>query len=172
MARLLGMELSLAQIADALQQLDFAVTVVPGPAVDAPADALFALQRQPGEPLVEAVAPWHRLDVRIPADLCEEVARIVGYEHVATTLMRDELPTQRRMPLQETEERIRDILLNCGLQDTINYALSSRENHARLLPGVGQETPFVTIANPITPCLLYTSPSPRDRTRSRMPSSA
>ena len=28
------------------------------------------------------------------------------------------------------------------------------------------ETPF------ITPCLLYTSPSPRDRTRSRMPSSA
>ena len=25
---------------------------------------------------------------------------------------------------------------------------------------------------PYTPCLLYTSPSPRDRTRSRMPSSA
>ena len=25
---------------------------------------------------------------------------------------------------------------------------------------------------PQTPCLLYTSPSPRDRTRSRMPSSA
>ena len=27
-------------------------------------------------------------------------------------------------------------------------------------------------ASPNTPCLLYTSPSPRDRTRSRMPSSA
>ena len=26
--------------------------------------------------------------------------------------------------------------------------------------------------NPFIPCLLYTSPSPRDRTRSRMPSSA
>ena len=26
--------------------------------------------------------------------------------------------------------------------------------------------------NPLTTCLLYTSPSPRDRTRSRMPSSA
>ena len=25
---------------------------------------------------------------------------------------------------------------------------------------------------PLSPCLLYTSPSPRDRTRSRMPSSA
>ena len=27
-------------------------------------------------------------------------------------------------------------------------------------------------SNPTSPCLLYTSPSPRDRTRSRMPSSA
>ena len=27
-------------------------------------------------------------------------------------------------------------------------------------------------AGKATPCLLYTSPSPRDRTRSRMPSSA
>ena len=31
----------------------------------------------------------------------------------------------------------------------------------------------LTVAAPLlTPCLLYTSPSPRDRTRSRMPSSA
>ena len=29
-----------------------------------------------------------------------------------------------------------------------------------------------TVANGYTGCLLYTSPSPRDRTRSRMPSSA
>ena len=33
------------------------------------------------------------------------------------------------------------------------------------IPGI------VSSAN-VTPCLLYTSPSPRDRTRSRMPSSA
>ena len=29
-----------------------------------------------------------------------------------------------------------------------------------------------TTAGALSPCLLYTSPSPRDRTRSRMPSSA
>ena len=33
----------------------------------------------------------------------------------------------------------------------------------------GQTVSYVT---PISTCLLYTSPSPRDRTRSRMPSSA
>ena len=31
---------------------------------------------------------------------------------------------------------------------------------------------FLYYADPDEPCLLYTSPSPRDRTRSRMPSSA
>ena len=31
---------------------------------------------------------------------------------------------------------------------------------------------FDNVYHDITPCLLYTSPSPRDRTRSRMPSSA
>ena len=30
----------------------------------------------------------------------------------------------------------------------------------------------IIIIDPSMPCLLYTSPSPRDRTRSRMPSSA
>ena len=37
----------------------------------------------------------------------------------------------------------------------------ARENNYRVIPGC----PFIG-------CLLYTSPSPRDRTRSRMPSSA
>ena len=31
---------------------------------------------------------------------------------------------------------------------------------------------YTTVGKKFKPCLLYTSPSPRDRTRSRMPSSA
>ena len=44
----------------------------------------------------------------------------------------------------------------------------------RDLPSVGAgETPILAIAPALAnACLLYTSPSPRDRTRSRMPSSA
>ena len=34
------------------------------------------------------------------------------------------------------------------------------------------DTSMVLVDVPFAPCLLYTSPSPRDRTRSRMPSSA
>ncbi len=34
------------------------------------------------------------------------------------------------------------------------------------------QLPAFSVETPVVPCLLYTSPSPRDRTRSRMPSSA
>lgn len=150
LARILGMTVTLQQAAEALEQLGFAVAVVDAPAAHAPAAATFALQRQAGEPLLECTPPWHRLDIRYPADLCEEVARMVGYEHVGSTLMNDELPTQHRDELRETEEKVRDILLGCGLQDTINYALTSPENGAKLSPGRDTgDTPYITLANPI-----------------------
>ena len=43
---------------------------------------------------------------------------------------------------------------------------------AAALVAVRDEVVFCTICFNISDCLLYTSPSPRDRTRSRMPSSA
>src|SRR5665811_830897 len=40
-----------------------------------------------------------------------------------------------------------------------------------VLPALGTKPPAAAVPQAF-PCLLYTSPSPRDRTRSRMPSSA
>ena len=150
MHRILGMDVDLDQAADALRRLDFTVRTVAEPDPAAPATATFALHRTPGEMLLECVVPWHRLDVAIPADLIEEVARVIGYEDIGTTLMADALPTQRRDEGVETEEKIRDILIGCGLQDTINYALTSPENHARLDAKEGGEAGlFIELANPI-----------------------
>ncbi|MEZ4731641.1 MAG: phenylalanine--tRNA ligase subunit beta [Caldilineaceae bacterium] len=95
--RLLGMEVTQEAIIDALRRLDFTVRLVSAVAADASPDATFALHRLPEEPLVEAIAPWHRLDIAIPADLTEEVARIIGYEHVGTTLIDDVLLTSGEM---------------------------------------------------------------------------
>ena len=49
-----------------------------------------------------------------------------------------------------------------------------RQQSVRPLPGALDNVLMVNDNNPelIEDCLLYTSPSPRDRTRSRMPSSA
>ncbi len=155
--RLLGMEVTQEAIVDALRRLDFAVNVVDAIAADASADASFALHRLPDEALVEVIAPWHRLDIAIPADLTEEVARIIGYEHVGTTLIDDVLPTQRRNEVFETESLLRSLLVGMGLQENINYPLTTPENHDKLnaphitQTATGAPATYVTVANPIAP---------------------
>ncbi len=74
---------------------------------------------------------------------------MIGYERVGATLMQDELPTQHRNEELETEERIRDLLIGSGLQDTVNYALSSPQNHDRLNPGQQtNDVDYIAVANP------------------------
>jgi phenylalanyl-tRNA synthetase beta chain len=153
MRRLLGIDLTLLQVQQALQQLDFQVRQVEEPAANAPEDATFALHRLPGEALLECVPPWYRLDARIPADLTEEVARMIGYEHVGTTLLREELPVQRHNAILEAEEKARDILVANGMQEMISRTLTTPEDHEKLYAGQGAapQFPYVTIANPIAP---------------------
>ena len=164
--RLLGMELSLSEIGEALRRLDFAVEEREDVAPGASQQAAFGLARAQDEPVIAATAPWHRLDVALPADLTEEVARVVGYDRIGETLLDTVLPPQRRNALLETEENIRDILIGCGLQDTVNHTLSTPENHARLLAAGGQRatgnglddandssrtSPFIQLRNPLSP---------------------
>ncbi len=156
MRRILGMNVRLPEIAAGLQRLDFMtepVTALPAPRSEL-GNAAFGLHQQPGEQLLRCAAPWHRLDIQVPADLTEEVARIIGYERIDTTLMDDVLPPQRRNLKLETEEKIRDILVGCGLQEIISYSLTTVENHDRVMRvplGSGEEhVPFVKLLNPLS----------------------
>ncbi|MDE0634203.1 MAG: phenylalanine--tRNA ligase subunit beta [Caldilineaceae bacterium] len=164
--RLLGMDLSLAEIGAALQRLEFAVEELSDLPEDSPERARFGLARAEGERVIAATAPWHRLDVSLPADLTEEVARVVGYDKVSETLLDTVLPPQRRNAPLETEENIRDILIGCGLQDTVNHTLTTPENHARLAgagrgpSSIGEEenagaasdpSRFISLTNPLSP---------------------
>ena len=123
--RLLGMPLTLDEIEDALRRLDFTVRRVDAPSADADDQATFGLHRDAGETLLECVPPWYRLDIRMPADLVEEVARMVGYEKVGLTLLDEPLPVQRRNEVWETQETVRDILVRAGLQEIINRTLTT-----------------------------------------------
>src|SRR6266566_9854191 len=156
MHRILGMDVQLAEIAAGLQRLDFVtepVSALPAPPSEL-GDAVFGLHMNPGEQLLRCIAPWHRLDIHLPADLSEEVARIIGYEKISMTLMDDVLPTQRRNLALETEEMIRDILVGCGLQETISYSLTTVENHDKVMRvplGSGEEhVPFIKLLNPLS----------------------
>lgn len=129
--RLLGMELSDDEIVQSLEKLEF------------------VCRRQNGKLSVEA--PYYRLDVEIPADLIEEVGRVVGYDRLPSTRMREALPPQYRHPKLEGEERVRDILTGCGLAETITYRLTSLDRVAKLYPaGNMPDEPYIELANPIS----------------------
>ena len=164
--RLLGMDLTLSEIGSALRRLEFDVEELTELPANATERAAFGLARAQDEPVIAATVPWHRLDVSLPADLTEEVARVVGYDHITETLLDTVLPPQRRNAPLETEENIRDILIGAGLQDTVNHTLTTPENHTKLTGTVpafasGGEMEnsdaasdpgrFIALTNPLSP---------------------
>ncbi|MFN2146044.1 MAG: phenylalanine--tRNA ligase subunit beta, partial [Anaerolineales bacterium] len=105
---------------------------------------------------VLAVTPDHRLDidtdpVNAKADLMEEISRVYGYENIPETRLRDRLPVQRNNLLLDFEEKVRDLLVRLGLQETISYRLTSPEREARRLPPDLEPDlkPYVELLNPI-----------------------
>ena len=60
----------------------------------------------------------------------------------------------------------------CGAEFDPEQLLKSRKGRVAIKSAVVEATKKETDEDEFQTCLLYTSPSPRDRTRSRMPSSA
>lgn len=98
--------------------------------------------------------PDHRMDIEGAHDLVEEICRMVGYDTIPSTIIADALPPQRGNPKLEREEQIRDILVQLGLQEVINYRLTAVEREARLIPKnsdvQADDRPYVTLTNPVT----------------------
>src|SRR5581483_3449674 len=101
-ARVLGMPVTRDESVEALRRLAFDVEV-------------------DGDAIV-ATAPAVRTDIAIPEDIVEEVARIVGYDRIPQRLPSGPLPTHERHPLEMLRERVRDILVGLGVQETISYS--------------------------------------------------
>jgi phenylalanyl-tRNA synthetase beta chain len=129
--RLLGIDLTAPQIADLLSRVEFDCKVSGGTVI--------------------AKTPPHRMDIGEGviglADVLEEVARLYGIGNIPETRLADPLPPQIGNVAYEKEERLRDILVNLGLQDIITYRLTSVERESRL----GDQGEYVKIANPIAP---------------------
>jgi phenylalanyl-tRNA synthetase beta chain len=127
--RVLGMHLPMAECSRLLRALEFQVKEVDG-------DTL------------KATVPPHRLDIQVgPADLIEELVRLVGYDRLPATLIADRLPPQATNEVLTFEERVRDRLVASGLQEVITYSLTTPEREAPLgLP----PAEYVNLLNPIS----------------------
>jgi phenylalanyl-tRNA synthetase beta chain len=127
--RVLGMDLPLAECVKLLRALEFQVETV-------------------GQDALRATVPPHRLDIQEgPADLIEDLVRLHGYDKLPATLLADQLPPQPTTPPIPFEERVRDLLVNVGLQEVITYSLTTPERESLLGAPVGE---YVRILNPIS----------------------
>jgi phenylalanyl-tRNA synthetase beta chain len=78
--------------------------------------------------------PYWRPDVRIPDDVTEEIARIIGYDTIPATQLAGSIPAPIVQPRRELRERARDLLAEAGMQEVITYSLTTMEALARVLP--------------------------------------
>jgi phenylalanyl-tRNA synthetase beta chain len=137
--RLLGITLTAPEAADILSRLRFDVTLK-------------------GDSL-HVIAPDYRTDIGTgvvgQADLVEEIARIIGYDAIPTTMIADMMPDQLPDPVFQAEEKIRDLLVDLGLTENISHRMSSPEAENLLVPqGMASSLPsagYITLANPIAP---------------------
>ncbi len=137
-SRLLGIGLSRDTIRGYLEGLEFACEAV-------------------GADSLRVTAPDHRLDISADpvigrADLVEEVARMVGYDKIPNTELRDVLPPQRNNVALDRERLLKDALVKTGLQEVITYRLTTPEAEARLTPGQPalDDSRYVALVNPST----------------------
>jgi phenylalanyl-tRNA synthetase beta chain len=94
--------------------------------------------------------PRHRPDLRIPADLVEEVARIHGYDRIPSTLPAGALAGVTLPPRRETREAVRSALVAAGFVEVMTFPFvgAGEADALRLAPGDPRRS-AVRVVNPI-----------------------
>jgi len=131
----LGTGYPATQVVDVLTRLQFAV----------------ALSDEP-EPVLSIGIPSHRADVSRPEDIVEEVARIIGYETIPTTMISGTSPHVIRSDRWIAREAARDALASAGLIEVSTYSFTSADALERLTVAGGPRAvgvPLVRLVNPM-----------------------
>ncbi|WP_322513084.1 phenylalanine--tRNA ligase subunit beta [Chloroflexus sp.] len=146
--RLLGIHLDAHTIADILGRLGFQCSISGGATVGD-----FALLA--AEPVVRVQVPSFRQDVTMAADLCEEIARVYGYDRIPATRLADELPPPVTLKAIELEEQVRDLMAGAGLTELITYSLIDMALVAQVQPSEAVAERYLKLSNPSTPEHVY-----------------
>jgi phenylalanyl-tRNA synthetase beta chain len=142
--RVLGVEFSREQIENTLSSLGF------------------ECQAGSSESEVVATAPYWRSDISIPVDLVEEVARIIGYDEIPTTMLSDPIPRQNPDPVIGLKRRLGESLTGYGFHEIISNPLINLEILNSLYPESHSPSSIpLKLANPMTIMNEYLRPNLR-----------
>lgn len=94
--------------------------------------------------------PYWRRDLKIPDDLAEEIARIIGYDEIPIEPIAGRVPPQVPQPLRDLRENVRDILSAAGMQEVITYPLTNTETLEKVIsPEVLERQNPLAVVNPL-----------------------
>ena len=141
--RVLGVGFSRGQVQDTLTSLGFQC----GPGAS--------------EAELAVLAPYWRTDITLPVDLIEEVARIIGYERIPTTLLDEPIPQHDPEPMVTLKRRVGQYMVSHGFQEIIFYSWASMETLRRVRAQPEAESSLVRLVNPMTVDQSYLRPSLR-----------
>lgn len=98
-----------------------------------------------GENVISVTAPTFRFDINLEEDLIEEVARMIGYDHLPTTKPVAPISPKLRKENQRSSFAVRRELAALGYQETINFSFVEAKWEEEL---AGNTNP-IKLLNPI-----------------------
>jgi phenylalanyl-tRNA synthetase beta chain len=106
--------------------------------------------------------PYWRPDVRIPEDVAEEVARVIGYDQIPAKLLEGAIPPLVEQPLRSLRERARDLLAEAGMTEVVSYSMTTMDALERVVPkeDLAIYRPY-RVVNPISADHEYLRPTLR-----------
>ncbi len=82
-------------------------------------------QKQKGLFMVDI--PSYRQDLKIEVDMIEEIARVIGYERIPTTLPQGAQTQGARSPEQAYRLKLRKTLIRCGMNEVVSYSFVKKD---------------------------------------------
>ena len=157
-SRLLGADIATGEQRDLLAMVGVTTELAPAgtTVLVATAPQPLAVDAGAAETVVATVPSWRR-DLTIEADIAEEVARVRGYETIASITPHTPMPHHRHSPLQ-IRDMVRGTLAGVGLAETVTSALVSPAMVERfgpledaVVPGEDQAGGRpITVTNPLS----------------------
>ena len=99
---------------------------------------------------VAVIPPHYRIDIEREIDLIEEVARLNGYDKIPATMPIARVVSDRPTRHQVIEKQVRDLLVNNGMTEIINFSFTAPEAAGKLL--LSDDDPrriAIKLANPL-----------------------
>ena len=146
--QVLGVDYPTSQIKRTLASLGFEETEQPGGLID----LIETLEAGPSSERSDSFwlkVPYWRSDISIEDDLVEELARIIGYDSMPTTMLSGSIPHWQPQPMTQLKDTVRDLLAAAGMQETISYSPTTLQN-LDAVDALDESNPPLRVANPLS----------------------